>query len=358
MRQVCAPDSVLEHEKLGRLYLEQRRVSLALGHFEAALRCGCDAHASLHDRWMCHMLLGDFERAWRETDRIEIPRRRGHSCPQQLLWDGSSFRDKTVLLRCEHGIGDTVQFLRYAPLVKQRCRRLIVKTQPNVMSLARLVPGVDRVCSAYTTTPDPAHDVRIECMELPYAFRTTVATIPQSPALPIAAAGRVYGDKRFKVGLVWAANAWNASRSIPLASFTGLNEIPDLAIYCLQHGPARSDLDAIDLPVVNRAQPVTDEVLDTAATIMKLDLVITVDTLVAHLAGALGKPVWVLLLHAADWRWMTGRDDSPWYPAMRLFRQSVPGDWSAPIRDLLRELARIRQAPHKFTLPSPSPRVR
>lgn len=353
MKRLCAqtptrvPDIAAEHHKLGQLYLEQRHVVLALQHFEAALWHGRDPYADLHDRWMCHMLLGDFESAWQETDRIEIPRRRGNPCPQQLVWDGSDFKDKTVLLRCEHGIGDTVQFMRYAPLLKRRCRRLIVKTQPNVMSLVRLAPGVDRVCNAYSVEPDPAHDVGIECMELPYAFRTTIATIPESPPLPIAARAERSGDERFKLGLVWAANSWNASRSIPPAFFDGLNAIPDLAVYSLQHGPAREELDEADLPVVNREPPATDEVLDTAALIMNLDLVITVDTLVAHLAGALGKPVWVLLLHAADWRWMTGRDDSPWYPSMRLFRQSIPGDWAEPIRCLLRELRKCSQPPSR-----------
>jgi ADP-heptose:LPS heptosyltransferase len=286
------------------------------------------------------MLRGDFEPAWQETDRIEIPRRHGHPSAHQLVWDGSDFRDKTVLLRCEHGIGDTVQFIRYAPLLKESCRRLIVKTQPNVMSLVSLAPGVDQVSNAYTADPDPAHDVAIECMELPYAFRTTLGTIPACPALPIAgnAASR---DRRFKVGLVWAANSWNPSRSIPLAHFAAVSAIHNLAIHCLQHGPARSELHEAHLPIVNPDPPATGEVLETAALIMNLDLVITVDTLVAHLAGTLGKPVWVLLLHAADWRWMIERDDSPWYPAMRLFRQAVPGDWTIPIHRVIEELARL-----------------
>jgi hypothetical protein len=191
--------------------------------------------------------------------------------------------------------------------------------------------GVDSVVDR--CRPECGYDVAIECTELPYAFRTLLTTIPADVPylrLPEATASR---NGCVHVGLVWASGPWDPRRSIPLACFAPLGAIEGIRWTALQHGPAFKQVRAhgAAFRLNHAADPVNNEVLETARIISTLDLVITVDTMVAHLAGALAKPVWTLLAYDADWRWLRDRDDSPWYPTMRLFRQRRPGDW----RDVL-----------------------
>lgn len=299
----------------------------------------CDVVASdqaLYDAWLWHMRRGAFEQAWRISDRVLCLRQAAgrDDCELPLhrrsVWDGTPLGGKIVLVRCHHGLGDTIQFIRYVPLIRRIARAVIVQAQPELLPLLASMTGIDRLI-ARDDAP-PFYEVAIESTELPFAFRTVLETIPRHvPYLAIdpatAAAGRRIADdgERLKIGLVWAAGAWRPHRSIALAELAGLWTIPGLAIASLQRGPAVAEIAAFSGSFAWQSR--TDEILETAAVMLNLDLVISVDTMAAHLAGALGVPVWTLLSREADWRWMIERSDSPYYPTMRLFRQPAPGAW-------------------------------
>jgi hypothetical protein len=345
-------DTAGAHERYlqGCNFLEQRQVALAAREMDESLRLGLDPAIGVNERWTIHMLLGDFEAAWRETDRIEEQRRKGSSVTGALVWDGSDFFNRVVLLRSLHGLGDAIQFIRYAPLLRRRCRRLLVKAQPILLPLLRTFDCIDEVLER--SAPDPTFEVQMECTELPYIFRTTMDTIP--PEIPYVRLKNLASSVdssiddlavgQLNVGLVWASGPWNKTRSMGLVDLSPLGTVSNVLFHSLQWGPdwreARSDQHG--LPIRNSSQPIAEDLLETAAAIMRMDLVITVDTMVAHLAGALGKPVWVLLCFDSNWRWMLETGTSPWYAAMRLFRQTSRGDWSLPVQRIVEELATIK----------------
>jgi len=286
------------------------------------------------------MLDGDFDRAWQVVDEIELPRRermrqaRFRRRPHELIWDGTPLEDRIVLIRCEHGLGDTIQFLRYAPLL--RARSVLVNVQPELRTLAASAKGVCRVLCPGEPAPQDA--VEIECMELPYALRTNVETIPREvPYVEVRPASLVRNRRGLHVGLVWSSGIYDPRRSAALADFRPIADIPEVTLYCLQQGPALSEADAVRLPMV-MVSCHTQKVEAAAAMMRALDLIITVDSMTAHLAGALAVPVWTLLRNDADWRWMRDRDDSPWYPTMRLFRQRRAGDWAQVVGQVAVEL--------------------
>ncbi len=247
-----------------------------------------------------------------------------------------TLKGKSVLLFAEQGLGDTLQFIRYAPLVKQRGGTVIVQCQRLLLRLLSTCAGIDRLVPE--GDEPPPFDVQAPLLTLPGIFRTTVASIPAK--VPYLRAGRVLsahwqeqlrGVTGFRVGIAWQGNpdhAMDRRRSLPLQLFAPLAELPGVRLVSLQKGPGRDQLTALGerLGVLDLTDRLED-FADTAALVSNLDLVITVDTAVAHLAGALGIPVWLTLPHIPDWRWLLGRGDSPWYPTMRLFRQSTWGDW-------------------------------
>jgi ADP-heptose:LPS heptosyltransferase len=288
------------------------------------------------------MLAGDFKRAWIESDAVAAS-----GGNPGALWDGRPLDRGRILIRCLHGLGDAIQFVRYAALLKAAGSRIIVETHPELVSLMALMPAVDeaRTWASDSIQPDE-WDNQIEVMELPYAFRTTLATIPAP--VPYFAIGeramreareRLRLDKlRPRVGLVWASSGWNPARSLPIRQILPLLQC-DASFYSFQRGPEREALHVLKMRrAVFDTAHCTSEIAGTAADLCHMDIVITVDTMIAHLAGALGRPVWVLLPFDADWRWMTDRGDSPWYPTMRLFRQSSPGEWSRVIDRIRHEL--------------------
>jgi hypothetical protein len=313
----------------------------------------CD---DVHDTWMAAMRRGDFEAAWRQTDRIEIPRRRAEALgsfswqPRHLLWNGSPVENREVLVRCNHGLGDTIQFVRYVPLLRQRAGSVTLFVQPPLLPLFAGVRAFGDVRNGWT--PDtPPHDVEIEIMELPYVFRSTIRTLPRRvpyiPLSPLRAAGNALPllgpSDGLRVGLLWTASDWDPERSIPLSVLEPLGRIRGVGYVSLQQGDAAAEVRDAPFPIEPYSEH-TAEITAVAAAIRKLDLVITVDSMLAHLAGALARPVWVLLQHEADWRWMTARSDSPWYPTMRLFRQPRGGDWTALAWSVARALAEATRA--------------
>ncbi|WBY02626.1 hypothetical protein PE066_03555 [Ramlibacter tataouinensis] len=302
-------------------------------------------------RWMAAMRAGDWAAAWRATDALEIPRRRMQSQPGferrpwHLCWDGTPFEGRTVLVRCEHGLGDTLQFLRFVPLLRQRARELHLMVQPPLVALLTGAPGLGQVHDGWQGPHWPKHEVEIEVMELAYALRTTAATLP--PPYPHLAGqagrrsrlriGEEPGQGRVRVGLLWAASDWDSSRSLPWPVLAPLLRCPGVRFHALQQGPAAhaAALDPAVVPLWQR----TDRIEDAAAAMLQMDLVIAIDGMAAHLAGGQGRPTWLLLKHEADWRWMDGRSDSPWYPSMRLFRQRRAGDWAGLVDEVAAALS-------------------
>jgi hypothetical protein len=255
------------------------------------------------------------------------------------------------LLHAEQGYGDTVQFIRYLPQVADRGGRIIIECQA---ALQRLIQTMAGECSVVPAgQPLPTFDVHCPLMSLPRHFETTLQNIPrQIPYLhaDTAMVGKwleklAQDSSSLKVGLAWAGSKTNEndrSRSMPLSSFAALAQAPDVQFYSLQKGEPAAQ--ANDPPAGLKLIDWTSEIVDfadTAALIANLDLVISVDTAVVHLAGAMGKPVWTLLPFAPDWRWMLERDDSPWYPTMRLFRQPSIGDWDSVVRTVAQALAQF-----------------
>ena len=282
--------------------------------------------------WIRHMKRGEWADAWRISD-TELQRRRSQECAHeprhlQLVWDGRSLEARRVLVHCYHGLGDTVQLIRLLPLLRGKTLSTIVWAQPPLIPLLRTAAGIDELLPLHDGEPQVDHDVDIEVMELLHALRLTPETLPRNVPYfnitPVASPPARRGP--LKVGLVWQSGGWDTRRSISWSLISRLVGIHGIQWQILQRGPALTSW-----PAGMGVAPRMSTVLDEAVAVQRLDLLISVDTLSAHLAGALGVPTWTLLPFDADWRWLEGRDDSPWYPTMRLFRQSEPGDWSGVI---------------------------
>jgi hypothetical protein len=289
--------------------------------------------------WSAAMRRGDWEAAWRATDRIELPRRALQRQPgfvprpEHLRWDGTPLAGRSVLVRCEHGLGDTLQFMRFVPQL--RARQVHFMVQPHLLALLCGAPGLGTVHDYWTDAPPPPHEVDIEVMELPYALRTTLQALPppyphlgeRLPPFVLPA------DGRLRVGLLWAASDWDPTRSIGLQALAPLLQLQQAHFFSLQQGPPAQD-PLLERCAITPLSPRTAAVEEAAAAMRALDLVISIDGMPAHLAATLGTPTWLLLKHEADWRWMEQRSDTPWYPAMRLFRQPRPDDWSGLVEEV------------------------
>jgi len=327
--------------------LLNRNVRPALQCFYSAQHLGYDIRECAAARWTCWMLLGRFECAWKESELITAT---GAKDPHQF-WNGQSWDGKDVMLRCLHGLGDTIQFIRYAPLLRQTCRSLTAQTHPQLVRLIEGVLGVDRV---FTWGPGSGAesfdwDVQMEVTELPRAFRTTISNIPAvTPYIQVSperirwASGLFRNHENLRIGISWDAGPWDPLRSIPLEEFSPLFECKNCCFYELQKG---ADPDRLRrCGAIYDLESYAANVQDTAALILNLDLVITVDTMTAHLAGALARPVWILLPARADWRWMLRRCDTPWYPTARLFRQKQLGDWRETIEEIRAALSVLQES--------------
>ena len=341
LRQVLAarPDSVQAHLSLGAAYMELARFDAALACFDQVLRLA-PAHALGHvNRALSLLSLGRYHEGWREWEwrwRCRTWYERTLPRPEHR-WDGSHLAGRTILLYGEQGYGDTLQALRYVPQVQRegevilRCGRDLTGLADR-SNLADLVIGPD--------DPLPSFDRHAALMSLPGLFGTTVETVPEPvagltprPELVEAWRDRLAPTGGWQVGICWQGNPnhpKDGARSVPPDRFAELARVPRVRFVSLQKGVAAPEAlwagygsDLVDL----RGDWADFEEL--AAIISQLDLVISVDTSVAHLAGALRKPVWIALPFAADWRWMIDHDTSRWYPTARLFRQPARGDWAS-----------------------------
>ena len=330
------------HYELGSALYEQGDVLGAITHCRRTIDLKPN-HAKAHDRIAAaHLVLGNFESGWREYEwRRREPR--GFSQPQ---WCGEPLQGERILLHAEEGFGHTLQWVRYVPLVKARGGRVVLEVQPELHRLLAHVPGPEVVVAR--GVPLPEFSWHCPLPSLPFAFRTKPTTIPAKvPYVSIALDCSVgVANGPLGVGLVWASKPTrkgNRIRSLPHFSLLApILEIDQVKFVSLQKGPAAAQsLNStqgsrlIDLALSFR------DFLDTATAIHELDLVISCDTAVIHLAGAMGKPVWVLLPYVADWKWLLNRDDSPWYPTARLFRQPTLGAWAPTIERVAVELRRL-----------------
>jgi hypothetical protein len=293
---------------------------------------------SLDDPWCEHMRAGDFSTAWKISDEI-MHQRSGVPCwdlprHKQYLWDGQLLHGRRVLVHCYHGLGDTIQFVRYLPLVKAVAARVELWAQPELIPLLRTARGIDAIHPLAEQWPETTCDLHIELMELPHVFRSTLQTIPRAVPYLHAPCAKP-ATKRFglNVGVVWCSGNWDSRRSVAVEQLAPLAHIRGVTLHALQRGPALLDWPSACGPISGKDRPE-----EAAAVMRSLDLVISVDSMPAHLAGALGVPVWTLLCANSDWRWMHEREDCPWYPTMRLFRQKAAGDWSHPIGAITEKL--------------------
>ncbi len=294
-------------------------------------------HALAHVNMAFALLITEnFRKGWQEYEWRLRTKDHEFRAFQQPMWDGAPLNGKTILVHTEQGLGDNIQFVRYLPMIQAQGGRVIFECLPSLVHLLKNCEGIDKIIEKTPTSVSTVQfDVQVPLLSLPGIFHTTLDNIPSKksyvmpdPSFLIKWKNRLGdNDKSFKVGLVWASNPENKNiylkKSCKLNDFEAISEIPGLSFYSLQKGQA--SVEANNPPkgmnIINLTNELND-FADTAAAIVNLDLVISVDTSVAHLAGAIGKPVWTLLPFVPDWRWFLKRNDSPWYPSMRLFRQT------------------------------------
>jgi hypothetical protein len=308
--------------------------------------------------WIDAQRSADFERAWEISDRSL---REYCQCGAikhagerhlQRIWRGEDLNDKRVLVRCYHGLGDTIQFIRFAKPLREKAREVIVWVQPELVGLLRRVDGIDQVFPLHDGTPDFDYDVDIEVMELAHALRASPELVSSRvPYFPRRGNVRKCGSpslsksKSKSIGLVWEVGNWDRRRCVPPQMLGRLHTVPGVRLFSLQQGPGRAM--ARTIPAEDLA---ASDLESLAGTILSLDLIVTVDTMVAHLAGALGAPVWTMLHADCDWRWPTNGRQSIWYPTMKLFHQDTAGDWTKVIEDVAGELRRCQgRQPHAIS---------
>ncbi|MBM4068048.1 MAG: tetratricopeptide repeat protein [Planctomycetes bacterium] len=336
---------------LGVVLMKQQRLDAAVQSFDEALRLNPDLAEAHLDVAMALLLAGNFERGWKEYEwRLKC---KGYMLRPftHPVWDGEDATGKTVLILPEQGFGDKIQFIRYARMVKQRCGRVIFACPETLHPLLRDCPGVDEII---TPSSSPTFAYLVPVMSLPRAFRTTLDTIPADipylktdDALVSKWRNELERVDGFKIGIAWQGSIKHPEdrhRSIPLQRLAPLAKVPGVRLISLQKGPGSEQVQLAGFDVLElgpRLDEDTGPFLDSAAVMKGLDLVIAADTSLAHLAGALGVPVWVAISYAPDWRWMLERQDTPWYPTMRLFRQADFGDWDSVFEEMAGELARL-----------------
>jgi tetratricopeptide (TPR) repeat protein len=340
---------------LGGALMRLGRYTEALQCFDQALALAPDhAGAHLNKSWLL-LLKGEFEAGWKEYEwRLKLesqaePFGQFLKIQDRPVWDGAPPVGQSILVHCEQGLGDTIQFARFLPLLKSLGARVLFCCQKELATLMAGVHGIDALFDQKAEKGmAQSFDCHVSLLSLPHLLSIepdkTPAAVPYvsvDPETVLQWKSRL-SPSGYKVGIVWAGSPSNAEdwrRSCRLDDFSPLAALSGVRFFSLQKGPAGSEAEApppgMDLTDLNSE---LRDFNDTAAAIMSLDLVIAVDTAVAHLAGALGRPVWTVVPHFPDWRWHLEREDSPWYPTMRIFRQARPGDWKSIFERVANEL--------------------
>lgn len=344
---------------LGNVLLRTRRPEDALGCYRQAQSLGYDTPKLRFAFSAPLLMMGKLSEGWAAHEaRIGM---RGIPwkirAPMDRLWRGEPIGHGTLLVHTEQGIGDTLQFARYLPLLRARLgveTRIHLLCEPSTERLMATVEGIDELLTP-KTIGDVQYDMQVPLLSLPHLLGTTLKTIPaQVPYIQLPAGVHrplpCGGDDTFKVALAWAGSPTHSDdrmRSCPVEQFKPLFDIKGARFYSIQVGPRAADIEPyLKRPNVFALGEQLKDMADTLSVMDQVDLVIAVDTSVIHLAGAYGKPVWILLAYGAEWRWLLEREDTPWYPSMRLFRQSAPGDWTTLLAQVRTELERrVAQTP-------------
>ncbi len=339
------PDQAEVINNLGATLADQGRLEEAEVCYREAARLQPDYADPQHNRSLILLLKGCFGPGWAA---YEWRWRRAGFCPprfSQPTWDGSPLRGRTILLYTEQGAGDILQFIRYVGPIRRSGGRVVLAGPPNLLPFLACGPAVDELVSLESSTP--AFDVHASLMSLPRILGTTLETVPAeipylfpTPELVDHWRQKLEPVRGYRIGIAWSGNPtnpYNRRRSIPPRWFAELARLEGVRLISLQKQDRGGEPPGADFPVIDWTAEMdrAGAFLDTAAVMLNLDLVVACDSSLAHLAGALGVPVWLPLPAVPDWRWMLDRDDSPWYPTMRLFRQSRPGCWEEPFHRML-----------------------
>jgi hypothetical protein len=333
------------HSELGRAQMELGRSEEALAATRAMLALNSDPDRARWCASLVQLALGQYAEGWENyefryaIEEQEPPQRRG------CVVNPGSISGKHILVCSEQGFGDTIQFARYVKLLLQAGASVSLAVAPELESLLREIDGVTEVVPLGER--EPTHDLTTVFPSLPLAFHTEVATIPadvpylRAPADRVDAWREKLGPARKpRVGICSWGSQHIPTRSMPVAALESILDRSDLEFHILQKDVSAPDREWLAAhPAIHVHADALNDFADTAALIMQMDLTISIDTGVAHLAGALGRPVWIMLGFGADWRWLLNRDDSPWYPTARLFRQSRPRDWPSAIGRVTQALA-------------------
>ncbi|MBK8909326.1 MAG: tetratricopeptide repeat protein [Rhodospirillales bacterium] len=339
---------------LGRILHDMGRYDEALECYDRAIAINPELAEAHGNRATLLLQLGRFAEGWEEYEWRW--RNAGFTTParafEQPPWNGSDLCGRTILLHAEQGLGSAIQFVRYAAVVTGRGGRVVLECQKPLARLFASLRSQTNAAVAHLVIkgePLPAFDVHAPLMSLPRLLGTRLETIPAAipylfaeEALAAEWGARLARCDGTRIGLAWAGNRRHhndRNRSMPATALAPLAAMEGCATFSLQVGDAAADPNALPAGSVIDLAPDLRDFADTAAVISQLDLVISVDTAVAHLAGALGRPVWMLVPHVSEWRWLTEREDTPWYPTMRLFRQRSPGDWDEVVRRVRDRLA-------------------
>jgi hypothetical protein len=357
------PDKIDIYTNIGACYAKKGDLSTAIMWHQKSLDASPDDADGHYNMGISLLLDGQLQEGFQEYEwrlrRSDFPKP-GYDTP---MWDGSDFKNKTILVYMEQGFGDAIQFVRYLPQVKSRGGTVILVCHPLVQRLFTTARGADQIIPE--NHPLPSFDYHISLMSLPAIFQTGPDTIPsETPylSIPLEAPESIDNiidtyNQLFKIGFVWAGNPANKhdqDRSIPMHMFSYLSNVKGIKLFSLQKNHQADPSNLFDFTDLS---PYIHDFSDTAYAISRLDLIISVDTAVAHLAGAIHRPIWVLLPKVPDWRWLLDRKDSAWYPTIRLFRQKDFGNWSDVFIDVIRALYTLLNHSEKFEIPKVMPSI-
>jgi tetratricopeptide (TPR) repeat protein/GT2 family glycosyltransferase len=346
------PDFAEAYYNLANSLRDEGKCSEAIENYKQAIRLKPDYTEAHWNTSLTSLLNGNFIEGWkgyRWRQNIDLKILIGRHYKGKPRWDGTPFEGKRLFVHYEQGLGDNIQFVRYLPMIKARGGTVIFETLKPLIALLKDFPGADQIVENHPDgKPSVDFDIYTSLLDMPNIFGTTLETIPSEiPYIHADPAKAQYWRNKlagpyFKVGIVWAGSPAHGNdryRSCKLKDFAPLAKIDGVRLYGLQKGKAAAQMEEMAeiLPIVDISKEFED-FTDTAAAIENLDLVISVDTSVLHLAGAMGKPTWALLPYAPEWRWMLDRQDSPWYPTMKLYRQKDWGRWEPVFEQVASEL--------------------
>ena len=343
------PGAHLAYYNLGIFSEAKGNIFEALEHYDKSIELDKDFSDAHWNKSLILLLLGRYEEGWKEYEyRFKKKQPSDKRIFNKSKWDGSLLNGKKILVISEQGFGDNIQFIRYLPLIKEKGGEIILECKKEIEKLFNDSFEINRVIEKnLEVVPDVEFDVYIHLMDLPSIFNTNLINIPNKFPYLKADSGLVINFKekinkisngKFKIGIIWSGNPNqenDKNRSASFDNFKLLKKIPGVVLFSLQKGEAAGQLD--DPDIIDLSNNIAN-FADTAAIIENMDLIVSVDTSVTHLAGAMGKQTWVLLAHKADWRWLIDRHDSPWYPSVKLFRQKNPGDWDNLLNEVNEEI--------------------